>query len=98
MRSGSTTASSSAAPRTRTNGVDITCYLPVHLSDEEWDAVALGYGEGVVASTLLEGLSADEWRREAQEILENVDKGCKVLLTRAHKKGSDAGPVIAATE
>jgi len=43
--------------------------LARHLSDEEWDAVALGYGEGATAHTLLDGLQADQWQPEAEEIL-----------------------------
>jgi hypothetical protein len=71
-------------------------FLARHLSDEEWDAVALAYGEGTVALLLLEGFQADEWQAEAQEIAEHVDAGCNVLLARAHKKGTDAAAVSAA--
>ena len=70
--------------------------LARHLSDEEWDAVALGYGEGTVALVLVDGLQPDEWQAKAREIADIVDDGCRVLLTRAHRKGSDAAPVISA--
>ncbi len=70
--------------------------LARHLSDEEWDAVALAYGEGTVALVLLDGLQADQWQPTAKEIADTVDAGCRVLLTRAHKRGSDAAPVSAA--
>src|SRR5215207_675291 len=36
--------------------------LARHLSDEEWDAVALAYGEGTPALVILEGLEADDWQ------------------------------------
>ena len=70
--------------------------LARHLSDEEWDAVALAYGEGTPALVMLEGLQADEWHADAREIIDHVDQGCRVLLTRAHRKGADAAPVSAA--
>jgi hypothetical protein len=71
-------------------------FLARHLSDEEWDAVALAYGKGTVALVLLDGFQADQWQPKAQEIADIVDEGCHVLLARAHKKGSDAAPVISA--
>lgn len=70
--------------------------LARHLSDEEWDAVALGYGEGTAALVLLERLEHDEWQAEAKEIAANVEAGCKVLFERAHKKG--AAPESATTK
>jgi hypothetical protein len=71
-------------------------FLARHLSDEEWDTVAFAYGEGTVVLVVLEGLENDEWQAEARKIADRVDEGCKVLLARAHKKGSDAAPVSAA--
>ena len=64
-------------------------FLARHLSDEEWDAVALAYGEGTVVVALIEGLQADEWQSTAREIADGVDEGCRVLRARAHRKGWD---------
>lgn len=60
--------------------------------------MALGYGEGIAALVMLHGLAGDEWQTDARDILDHVDAGCRVLLARAHKKGSDAGPVTPATQ
>jgi hypothetical protein len=60
-------------------------FLARHLSDEEWDAVALAYGEGMAALALLE--FGDRWQARALEIADLVDAGCKVLFARAHKEG-----------
>jgi hypothetical protein len=95
MRSRSTITSSFEASPARTNGSGIT-YSLHGISDEEWDAVALGYGEGTAALVLLERLEHDEWQAEAKEIAANVEAGCKVLFERAHKKG--AAPESATTK
>jgi hypothetical protein len=59
------------------------------LSDDEWDAVALGYGEGTIAFTLLETYEEGEWQAEAERIADLADEGCKVLRTRSHRKPAD---------
>ena len=58
--------------------------LARHLSDQEWDAVALGYGEGGTAE-LLDG--QDEWRADAEAILIHVDEACKILRGRLTARG-----------
>lgn len=70
--------------------------LARHLSDDEWDTVALGYGEGSVVTLMFDDRQENEWQDDAREILGHVDAGCRVLLARAHRNGPDAAPVIPA--
>jgi hypothetical protein len=60
--------------------------LARHLPDDDWDAVALGYGERMVVLSLLVGEeNADYWQEDATRALGRVDAACEVLRTRAHR-------------
>jgi hypothetical protein len=53
--------------------------LARHLPDDDWDAVALGYGERMVVLSLLVGEeNADYWQEDATRALGRVDAACEV--------------------
>jgi hypothetical protein len=68
--------------------------LARHLSSDEWDAVALGYGEAGATTLLAQGDDADEqWQTAVRETLVHVDEACRVLRARAHGEGSGRDPM-----
>jgi hypothetical protein len=60
--------------------------LARHLPDDQWDAVALAYGERAVLSYLADEENP-EWLDDARRILPLIDAGIKVLRAHAHRKG-----------
>ena len=62
--------------------------LARHLSDDEWDAVALAYGESAVLPLLLDDEHyPGQWQEDAKRIVGSVDAGCQILRSRAHRVG-----------
>jgi hypothetical protein len=61
--------------------------LARHLSDDEWDAVALGYGERMVLTLLVDEENAAQRQDDALRALGCVDAACQVLRAHAHRKG-----------
>lgn len=61
--------------------------LARHLSDDDWDTVALGYGEAAVLTVLVDAEDASHWRDDANGSLGCIDAACSILQGRAHRKG-----------